>query len=87
MKKLILWLIKVFKVDIPTEKIVKETVVREVKVPVWGQSFDGTIEGNVLIKGNVIVKGNLLATGDICAYAGCNAEIEYKEKEVLYGSI
>ena len=82
MKKIILFLIKVFKVDIPIEKIITNVVEKEVKVPVWEQSFDGTIEGDVLIKGNVIVKGNLLATGNICAYADCNVEIEYKEKEV-----
>lgn len=82
MKKLILWMIDFFKVDIPTEKVVKETVVKEVKVPVWGQSFDGTIEGNLLVKGNVIVKGNLFVTKGICAYADCNVEVEYKEKEM-----
>lgn len=82
MKKLILWLIKIFNVDIVTEKIVKETVVKEVKVPVWEQSFDGTIEGDLLIKGNVIVRGNLFATGGICAYKDCSLEAEYKEKEV-----
>lgn len=81
MKKFILWLIKILKVDIPTERIVKETVVKEVKVPVWGQEFNGTIEGNVLIKGNVVVKGNLYATGGICGYKDCNVEVEYKEEK------
>lgn len=82
MKRLILWMIRVFKVDIVTEKNIEKVIEKEVKVPVWEKGFDGTIEGNVLIKGNVIVKGNLLATGNICAYADCNVEIEYKEKEV-----
>lgn len=83
MKKFILWLIKIFKVDIPTERIVKETVEKEVKVPIWEQGFDGIIEGDVLIKGNVVVKGNLYATGGICCYKDCDVEVEYKEgKEV-----
>lgn len=69
MKKFILWLIKILKVDIPTERIVKETVVKEIKVPVWGQSFDGTIEGNVLIKGTVEVKGYLHVTEGLTCYA------------------
>lgn len=83
MKKFILWLIKIFKVDIPTERIVKETIEKEIIAPIWGQSFDGTFEGDVLIKGNVVVRGNLYATGDICCYKDCDVEVEYnKAKEV-----
>ena len=60
MKKLILFLIKVFKVDIPTEKIVTKMVEKEVYLP-----QNGVIEGDVTIKGNVLVKGNLTVEGSL----------------------
>ena len=62
MKKLILWMIKVFSVDIPTEKIITETKVveKEVYLP-----QNGVIEGDVTIKGNVLVKGNLIVEGGL----------------------
>lgn len=58
MKKLILWLIKVFKVDIPTEKIVKEVI--EVYIP-----KDGIIDGNITIKGDVLITGNVDVQGSL----------------------
>lgn len=60
MKKLILFLIKVFKVDISTEKIVTKVVEKEVYLP-----QNGVIEGDVTIKGNVLVKGNLTVEGSL----------------------
>lgn len=60
MKKLILWLIKVFKVDIPTEKIVEKIVEKEICLPT-----NGTIEGDITIKGDVIVKGNMTVEGSL----------------------
>lgn len=60
MKKLILWLIRVFKVDIPTEKIVEKIVEKEVYLPT-----NGTIEGDITIKGDVIVKGNMKVEGGL----------------------
>lgn len=62
MKKLILWMIKVFKVDILTEKIITETKVveKEVYLP-----QNGVIEGDITIKGNVLVKGNLMVEGSL----------------------
>ncbi len=60
MKKLILWMIKVFKVDIPTEKIVTNVVEKEVYLP-----QNGVIEGDITIKGNVLVKGNLMVEGSL----------------------
>ena len=60
MKKLILWMIKVFSVDIPTEKIITErkVVEKEVYLP-----QNGVIEGDITIKGNVLVTGNLMVEG------------------------
>ena len=63
MKKLILWMIKVFKVDIPTIKIVTETIEKEVYLP-----QNGVIEGDITIKGNVTVLGSLTATGGLTCY-------------------
>ena len=60
MKKLILWMIKVFKVDIPTEKIITNVVEKEVYLP-----QNGVIEGDITIKGNVLVIGNLMVEGSL----------------------
>lgn len=60
MKKLILWMIKVFKVDIPTEKIITNVVEKEIYLP-----QNGVIEGDIIIKGNVLVTGNLMVEGSL----------------------
>lgn len=64
MKKLILFLIKVFKVDIPTEKVVEKMVEKEVYLP-----QNGVIEGDITIKGDVIVKGNMTVEGSLTCYS------------------
>jgi len=53
-------MIKTFNVDIPTEKIITETVEKEIYLP-----QNGVIEGNITIKGNVLVKGNLVVEGGL----------------------
>jgi len=60
MKKLILWIIKVFKVDIPTEKIVTKVVEKEVYLP-----QNGVIDGDITVKGNVLITGNLMVEGSL----------------------
>lgn len=60
MKKLILWMIDFFKVDIPTEKIITETVEKEIYLP-----NNGVIDGDITIKGNVLVTGNLMVEGSL----------------------
>ena len=60
MKKFVLWLIKVFKLDITTERIVFKEIVRYVST--------GTINGNVLIDGNLEINGRLIVTGEISCY-------------------
>lgn len=60
MKKLILWMIKTFKVDIPTIKIITETIEKEIYLP-----QNGVIEGDITIKGNVLVTGNLMVEGNL----------------------
>lgn len=63
MKKLILWIIKVFKLDIPTEKIVKEVIEKEVYLP-----QNGIIDGDITIKGDIIIKGNVKVEGSLTIY-------------------
>lgn len=63
MKRFILWLIKIFRVDIPTEKIVEKVVEKEVYLP-----HDGVIYGDVTIKGDVTVLGNLKVEGGLTCY-------------------
>lgn len=63
MKKLILWMIKTFKVDIPTEKIITNVIEKEVYLP-----QNGIIEGDITIKGDVLVTGRLFSTGTITAF-------------------
>ena len=51
MKKFVLWMIRVFKLDIPTEKVIEKVVEKEVYLP-----HEGVIYGNVTIKGDVVVR-------------------------------
>lgn len=61
MKKIILWLAKVFKVDLTVEKIVIKEVEKQV-------ALEGTIEGDLTIKGNLVVNGYLYVKGEVTAY-------------------
>ena len=63
MKKLILWIIKTFKLDIPTEKIIEKVVEREVYLP-----QNGIIDGDITIKGDIIIKGNVKVEGSLTIY-------------------
>ena len=63
MKKLILWIIRTFKLDIPTEKIVKEVIEKEVYLP-----QNGIIDGDITIKGDIIIKGNVKVEGSLTIY-------------------
>lgn len=63
MKKLILWIINFFKLDIPTEKIVTKVVEKQVLIP-----ENGVIERDLLVKGHVTVKGSLDVEGNLVVY-------------------
>lgn len=65
MKKIIIWLAKVFHVELPKAEVIKEYK--------W-IPLDGKITGNVVIKRNVEVTGNLTAAGYITA-RGSDSEI------------
>lgn len=61
MKKIILWLAKVFKVDLTVEKIVIKEVEKQV-------ALEGTIEGDLTIKGNLVVNGILEVKGEVSCF-------------------
>lgn len=63
MKKLVLWLIKVFRLDIPTEKVIEKVVEKEIYLP-----QNGTIYGDITIKGNVTILGSLSVKGSLTTY-------------------
>ena len=65
MRKLIIWLAKVFNVDITTEKVVIKEVEKEILVSL---NENEIINGDVTIKGNLIVNGSLYVEGEVSAY-------------------
>lgn len=70
MRKLILWLAKVFKVDFPTvtvEKIVEKIVEKE--VPVVQYVYDGdSVDSSLLVKGDLIIRGKCKVKGDLIMF-------------------
>ena len=64
MKKLIIWLAKVFKVDI-TRTVYKDKVEYIEKAVIIGNYEH---EGDLLIKGNLTVQGSVTAKGNITCY-------------------
>lgn len=65
MKRIIIWLAKVFKVDLTIERIVIKEVIKEVEKQV---ALEGTIEGDLTISGNLVVNGYLYVKGEVTAY-------------------
>lgn len=73
MKKFLLCLAKIFKVDLVTEKIIYRDKIVEVPVEVIKEvekqiALEGVIEGDVTVKGNLIVEGSLTVTGEVTCY-------------------
>ena len=70
MKKLIIWLAKVFRVNIykiaevPVEKIVYKDRIVEVQVALDKE----VIKGTCTVKGNLIVEGVLTVTGEVICH-------------------
>lgn len=75
MKKLVLWMIRVFKLDIPTEKIVTKVVEKQALIP-----ENGVIEGDLLVKGHVTVKGSLDVEGNLVVYKDATCKFNSKEE-------
>jgi len=63
MKKLVLWMIRVFELDIPTERVIEKVVEKTVYLP-----HEGVIYGDVTIKGDVVVLGDLKVEGNLTCY-------------------
>lgn len=59
MKKLIIWLAKVFDVNIVKEKIVVKEVVE------YRYLCNGVIEGDVFVEGNLVINGALDVKGGV----------------------
>lgn len=76
MKKFVLWMIRVFKLDIPTEKIVTKVVEKQVLIP-----DNGVIEGDLLVKGHVTIKGSLNVEGNLVALKGATCKFNTKEEK------
>lgn len=70
MRRLILWLAKVFKVDFPTvtvEKIVEKIVEKE--VPVVQYVYDGdSVDSSLLVKGDLVIRGKCEVKGDLITF-------------------
>ena len=62
MKRIILWLVKIFNVDLPERVVIKE-VEKEKNI-----ALEGVIEGDVTVKGNLIVEGSLTGAGEITCF-------------------
>lgn len=75
MKKFVLWMIRVFKLDIPTEKIVTKVMEKQVLIP-----ENGIIEGDLLVKGHVTVKGSLDVEGNLVVYKDATCKFNSKEE-------
>ena len=67
MKKFLLWLAKIFKVDLVTEKIIYRDKIVEVPVEKL-IALEGTIDGDVTVKGNLLVEGYLTVTGEVTCH-------------------
>lgn len=64
MKKFVLWLIKVFKIDIVTEKVVTKEVTKYRD----RYQLENEIFGDIYIDGDLTVNGNITVTGEITCY-------------------
>lgn len=68
-------MIRVFELDIPTEKIVTKVVEKQVLTP-----DNGVIEGDLLVKGHVTVKGSLDVEGNLVVYKDATCKFNSKEE-------
>lgn len=59
MKRLIVWLAKIFNANIKVEKIVVNEVIE------YRYLTNGKIEGNVVVDGDLLVNGNLSVSGGV----------------------
>ncbi len=67
MKKLIIWLAKIFNVNLTVEKITYKDKIVE-KVIEKQVALEGVIDGDLTVKGDLVVKGYLYTDGEISCY-------------------
>lgn len=65
MKKILLWIAKIFKIDLT---VTKEVIVVEQLPTIKYVSLTENIEGNVIVVGDLTIKGNLDVTGEITCF-------------------
>lgn len=63
MRKLTLWLAKIFKVDITTERVKHRDKKVEKQI-----TLEDIIEGDITVKGNLAVNGTLSGQGEIVCF-------------------
>ena len=61
MKKLLLWIAKIFKIDLTKEVVIT-------KVETIYTTLDNEVNHDVTINGNLIIKGDLIVSGEITCY-------------------
>lgn len=66
MKKFVLWLIKIFKLDITT--IIEKEVIKYK----YKYLTNGVIEGDIIVEGNLVIEGSLTVTGEVTVYKNNN---------------
>lgn len=64
MKRFILWLVKIFNVDLPERVVIKEVE----KIVEKNVALEGVINGDVTVKGNLTVEGSLTVQGEVTCY-------------------
>ena len=61
MKKILLWIAKIFKIDLTKEVVIT-------KVETIYTTLDNEVNHDVTINGNLIIKGDLIVSGEITCY-------------------
>ena len=92
MKKIILWLARIFNVDLTVEKIIYRDRIIEVPIEVIKEvivekqvALEGVIEGDVTVNGDLFVTGNIYVAGNIAAFGGVVYGFSAEEVRMMAG--
>ena len=84
MKKVIIWLARIFKVNLTVEKIIyKDRIVEKIVEKLV--ALEGVIEGDVTVKGNLYVTGDIYVAGNISAHGGIVCGMSTEEVRMKAG--
>lgn len=61
MKKILLWIAKIFKIDLTKEVVIT-------KVETIYTTLDNEVNHDIIINGNLVVGGRVIASGEITCY-------------------